>query len=55
MDGVSASVGGAATDLAASGVSDQVQVSVLRKSLDTAANEVLPLLKGIGENVDLRA
>ncbi|MEK8023756.1 MAG: hypothetical protein AAB229_08110 [Candidatus Hydrogenedentota bacterium] len=54
MDGITA-LAGAATDLATAGVNTDAQVKVLKSAIDQAGEQLLPLLEGLGENVDLMA
>lgn len=55
MDGVSGALTSASTELAQIQTNNAVGIKVLDKALETAGNEVLSLLQGLGKNIDVSA
>jgi hypothetical protein len=55
MDGISANLTAAATQLSSSETAGAVQVKALKEALDQAGSTLLPLLEGLGEHVDALA
>ncbi len=55
MDGVSLGSMNALYSLGNEAVSSEVGVKVLKEALDQAASTVLPLIEGVGQNLDLTA
>lgn len=52
MEGLSADLTAAASNLQSAESASAVQVKVLKEAMEQAGSEVLPLLAGLGENVD---
>lgn len=55
MDGISADLTSAVSQLSSSETAGAVQVKALKEAMDQAESSLLPLLEGIGANVDALA
>lgn len=55
MDGISGTLAAASTQLFTDQAATSVQVKALKEAMDQAASSVVPLIEGLGENVDVTA